>query len=121
MHHNRGLYLPLLRPLDEISSSFTKMLKKTMYSGKCLSPDEISSSFLLSGGAGGNFAQAWENWQIETVNLSFKVCMHRTRNKCIIIFHHLLQYRRHMENIDTKTRNKKGDKVHTFGSCGAGS
>ena len=37
--------------------------------------------FLLSGGAGGNFAQVLLNWQIETVNLSFKVCMHRTRKK----------------------------------------
>ena len=77
---------------------------------------KICIPFLLSGVAGGNFAQVWANWQIETVNLSFKVCMHRTRNQCIIILHHLLQHRRHMENIDTKTRFKKGDKVHMFGS-----
>ena len=52
---------------------------------------KICIPFLLSGGAGGNFAQVWENLQIETVNLSFKVCTHRTRNKCIIILHNLLQ------------------------------
>ena len=72
--------------------------------------------FAIRGGVGGNFAQVWANWQIETVNLSFKVCMHRTRNKCTIIHHHLLQCRRHMENIGTKTRHKIGDKVHMFGS-----
>ena len=73
------------------------------------------------GGAGGNFPQVWENWQIETVTLSFKVCMHRTHNECTIILLRLLQYRRHMENIDTKTRHKKGDTVRMFGSYGAGS
>ena len=30
---------------------------------------KICIPFLLSEGAGGNFAQVWENWQIETVNL----------------------------------------------------
>ena len=70
---------------------------------------KICIPFLLSGGAGGNFAQVW-------ANLSFKVCMHRTRNKCIIILHHLLHYEQHMENIDTKIRHTKGDKVHMFGS-----
>ena len=30
---------------------------------------KICIPFLLSGGAGGNLAQVWENWQIETVNL----------------------------------------------------
>ena len=30
---------------------------------------KICVPFLLSGAAGGNFAQVWENWQIETVNL----------------------------------------------------
>ena len=82
---------------------------------------KICIPFLLYGGAGRNFAQVWANWQIETVNLSFKVCMHGTRNKCITILHHLLQYRRHMENMDTKTRHKKVDKVHMSGSYGAGS
>ena len=41
---------------------------------------KICIPFLLSGGAGRNFAQVLANWQIETVNLSFKVCMRRTRN-----------------------------------------
>ena len=77
---------------------------------------KICIPFLLSGGAGGNFAEVLLNWQIETVNLSFKVCMHSTRNKCTAIHHDLLQYRRHMENIGTKTRHRKGDKVHMFGS-----
>ena len=77
---------------------------------------KIGILFLLSGGAGGNFAQVLANWQIETVNLSFKVCMHRTRKKCRTILHHLLQYRRHMENIGTKTRHIKGDNVHMFAS-----
>ena len=77
---------------------------------------KICIPFLLSGGAGGNFAQVLANWQIETANLSFKVCMHSTRNKCTVIHHHLLQYMRHMENIGTKTRHRKGDKVHMFGS-----
>ena len=85
------------------------------------SPRAIKTSkyvylFCYLGGLGGNFAQVWANWQIETVNLSFKVCIHRTRNKCIIILRHLLQYKRHMDNIDTKTRHRKGDKVHMFGS-----
>ena len=75
---------------------------------------KICIPFLLSRGMG-KFHPAWENWQVETVNLSFKVCMHRTRNKCRIILGHLLHYRRHMENIDTKTRHRKGDKVHMFG------
>ena len=52
---------------------------------------KICMPFLLSGGAGGYFAQVWANWQIETVNLSFKVCMQGTHNKCISILHHLLQ------------------------------
>ena len=39
---------------------------------------KICTPLLLSGGAGGNFSQVWDNWQIETVNLSFKVCMHGT-------------------------------------------
>ena len=78
--------------------------------------NKICIHFLLSGGAGGNFAQALANWQIETVSLSFNVCMYSARNKCIVIHHHLLQYRRHMENIGTKTRHRKGDKVHMFGS-----
>ena len=77
---------------------------------------KICLPFLLSGGARRNFAQVWASWQIETVNLSFKVCMHRARKKCIIFLHHLLQYRGHMENIDTKTRHRKGNKVHIFGS-----
>ena len=77
---------------------------------------KICIPFLLSGGAWGNFAQVLLNWQIETVNLSFKVCTHSTRNKCRAIHHHLLQYRRHMENIGTKKRHRKGDKVHMFGS-----
>ena len=77
---------------------------------------KICIPFLLSGGARGNFAKVLANWQIETVNLSCKVFMHRTRNKCRIILHHLLQYRRHMENIGTKTRHRQGDKVHRFGS-----
>ena len=72
--------------------------------------------FCYPGGAGGNFGQVLANWQIEPVNLSFKVCMHRTCNKCRIILHHLLQYMRQMENIGTKTRHRKGDKVHMFGS-----
>ena len=76
----------------------------------------LTYTFCRRGGARGNFAQVWANWLIETVNLSFKVCMHRAHNQCIIILHHLLQYRRHMENIDTKTRHRKGDKVHMFGS-----
>ena len=82
---------------------------------------KICIRVLLSGGGGENFAQAWENWQNEKVNLSFKLCMHKTRNRCIIILHHLLQYRRHMENIGTKKRHKKGDRMHMFGSYGAGS
>ena len=45
---------------------------------------------LLTHRSGGNFAQVLANWQIETVNLSFKVCMHSTRNKCTVIHHHLL-------------------------------
>ena len=77
---------------------------------------KIGIPFLLSGGAGGNSAQVLLNWQIETVNLSFKVCMHSTRNKCTAIHHHILQYRRHVENIGTKTRHRNGDKVHMFGS-----
>ena len=77
---------------------------------------KICKPFLLSGRAGGNFAQVLANWQIEIVNLSFKVCMHSTRKEGTIIHHHLLQYMRHMENIGTKKRHKKGDKVHMFGS-----
>ena len=77
---------------------------------------KICIPFLLFGGAGGNFAQVLANWQIETLNLSFKVCMHSTRNECTVILHRLLQYRQHMENIGTKTRQRKGDKVHMFGS-----
>ena len=77
---------------------------------------KICIPFLLSGGAEGNFAHVLANWQIETANLSFKVCMHRTHKKCRTILHHLLQYRRQMENMDTKTRHRKGDKVHMFGS-----
>ena len=73
-------------------------------------------TFFAIRGSWGSFAQVLANWQIETVNLSFKVRMHSTRNKCTVILHHLLQYRRHMENIGTKTRHKKGDKVHMFGS-----
>ena len=76
------------------------------------------STFLAIRAGWANFAQVWENWQIETVNLSFKVCLHRTHNKCIIVLHRLLQYMRHMENVDTKTRHKKGDKVHMFGCLG---
>ena len=72
--------------------------------------------FCNPGGAGGNFAQVLLNWQIETVNWSVKVCMHSTRNKCTAIHHHLLQYKRHMENIGTKTRHKKGNKVYMFGA-----
>ena len=77
---------------------------------------KICIPFLLSGGAGDHFAQVLANGQIETVNLSFKVCMHSTRNKCTVIHHHLLHHRRHMENTGTKTRHRKGDKVHMFGS-----
>ena len=79
---------------------------------------KICIPFLLSGGggAGGTFAQVLANWQIEIVNLSFKVCMHSTRNKCTVIDYHRLQYRRHMENIGTKRRHEKGDNVHMFGS-----
>ena len=77
---------------------------------------KICIPFFLSGGAGGNFAQVLAYWQIETVNLSFKVGMYRTRKKCRTILHHLLQYRRHMENIGTNTRHRKGDKVQLFGS-----
>ena len=73
-------------------------------------------TFFAIRGAGGNFAQVLLNWQIETVNLSFKVCMHSTRKKRTAIQHHLLQYRRHTENIGTKTRHRKGNKVHMFGS-----
>ena len=74
---------------------------------------KICISFLLSGGAGGNFAQVLANWQIGN---RFKVCMHSGRNKCAVIHHHLLQHGRHMENIGTKTRHRKGDKEHMFGS-----
>ena len=77
---------------------------------------KICIPFLLSGGAGEIFAEVWANWQVETLNLSFKVCMHSTRDKCTVIHHYLLQYRQHMENIGTKTRHIKGDKVHMFGS-----
>ena len=72
--------------------------------------------FCYPGGLGENFAQVLANWQIETANLSFKVCMHRTRKKCRTILHHLLEYKRHMENMGTKTTHRKGDKVHMFGS-----
>ena len=75
---------------------------------------QICIPFLLSGGAGGNFPQVLANRQIEIVNLSCKVCMHSTRNKCTIILHHPLQYRGHLENIGTKTRHRKGDKLHMF-------
>ena len=77
---------------------------------------KICIPFILSRGAGGNFAQVLANWPKETMNLSFKECMHRTRKKCRTILHHLLQYRRRMENIGTKTRHRKGDKVHMLGS-----
>ena len=43
---------------------------------------KICIPFLLSREAEKNFAKVLANWQIETVNLSFKVCMHRTRKKC---------------------------------------
>ena len=82
-----------------------------------ISPGVIKTSkyvylFCYPGGLGEISPRPEKNWQIETVNLSVKVNMHRTRNKCIIILHHLLQYRRDMENIDAKTTHKKGDKVH---------
>ena len=74
---------------------------------------KICAPFLLSGGVGENFTQVLANWQIETVNLSFKVCRQRTRKKCRTILHHLLQYRRHMENIGRKRRHRNCD---MFGS-----
>ena len=85
---------------------------------QCHQDIKICIPFLPSGGAGGDFAQVLANWKTETVNLSFKVCMHSTRNKRTVILHHLLQYKRHMENMGTKTRHRKGDKVHMFGSKG---
>ena len=77
---------------------------------------KICIPFLLSGGVGGNFAQVLANWQTESVKLSFKVCMHRTRKKCETILHHLLQYRQHMGNVGTETKHRNSDKKHMFGS-----
>ena len=80
----------------------------------------MSTFFAVRGGWGkfrpglGKLANRDNEFEFQSVYAYDTQCRHTMYNYSSPPITH----KRHMENIDTKTRHKKGDKVHMFGWYG---